>query len=259
MLWQKANSVRTSPGASIMAALALHTPYNFGEPAAPEAAEGRPPSRSRTPQRREVALRTSKRKERRRAQEEFLREALRRVLVDDGGEEGDDRGAAEARTSVVADCIADREALETYLSCQAASRPERRRRRGDGAGAGAGAATSARTEALRGWFRVERASRGALRDDQAAAVERRLVDWLGDDRPLSPQRLFAPTGLRLRAPYGGGPRGRLVVHAVARFHGASSRTLEGEVVLIERPRAAGHRLAHGARIADALAHFRGAA
>jgi hypothetical protein len=53
-------------------------------------------------------------------------------------------------------------------------------------------------------------------------------------------------------------RGRLVVHAVAKFHGCASRTLPDadDIVLIERPREAAHRLGRGARVAHALDHFR---
>lgn len=229
-----------------MAALTLPTPYSFGAPEPPPYDE-RPPSRPRTPQRREVLL--SKRKQKRRDQDAQLREALRRLQLDGGGD-AEPADEAPPRASVVADCIADPASLNLYLSCAAPRRADRRRRRD--------APESATTEALRGWFRVERSARSGLRDDQAPAVERRLVDWLSDDRPLSPQRLLAPRGLKLRAPYGGGARGRLVVHAVAKFHGCASRTLPDadDVVLIERPREAAHRLGRGARVAHALDHFR---
>ena len=50
-----------------------------------------------------------------------------------------------------------------------------------------------------------------LHDVATPACERRLLEWLGDGRPLSPTKMLAPSGLKLEAPYGSSARGRLVV------------------------------------------------
>ena len=135
------------------------------------------------------------------------------------------------------------ETVETFLACPA---PARRRPKAPGPETRA-------TEAMRGYFRCERALRGGLNDVATPACERRLLEWLGDGRPLSPTKMLAPSGLKLEAPYGSSARGRLVAHACARFHGCPSKTLDDATVLVERPRSPSHPLRHGATITDAFA------
>ena len=109
------------------------------------------------------------------------------------------------------------------------------------------------SEAMRGYFRCERALRGGLNDVATPACERRLLEWLGDGRrPLSPTSMLAQNGLKLEAPYGSSARGRLVAHACARFHGCPSKTLDDATVLVERPLSPSHPLRHGATITDAF-------
>ena len=136
------------------------------------------------------------------------------------------------------------ETVETFLACPA---PARRRPKAPGPETRA-------TEAMRGYFRCERALRGGLNDVATPACERRLLEWLGDGRrPLSPTSMLAQNGLKLEAPYGSSARGRLVAHACARFHGCPSKTLDDATVLVERPRSPSHALRHGATITDAFA------
>jgi hypothetical protein len=139
------------------------------------------------------------------------------------------------------------ETVETFLACPA---PARRRPKAPGPETRA-------TEAMRGYFRCERALRGGLNDVATPACERRLLEWLGDGRPLSPTSMLAQNGLKLEAPYGSSARGRLVAHAGARFHGCPSKTLDDATVLVERPRSPSHSLRHGATISDVFAPSRG--
>ena len=135
------------------------------------------------------------------------------------------------------------ETVETFLACPA---PARRRPKASGPETRA-------SEAMRGYFRCERALRGGLNDVATPACERRLLEWLGDGRrPLSPTSMLAQNGLKLEAPYGSSARGRLVAHACARFHGCPSKTLDDATVLVERPLSPSHALRHGATIIDAF-------
>jgi len=207
------------------------TPFD-APPAAPRARSRTPPPRRepREPRRRRI-----------RKDHEASLAATMAVL---GEALGDALDKADAEVAALYEQrpYPEPETVESFLACPApVLRPPR-----------APGPETRFSEARRGYLRCERNLRAGLNDIATPPCERRLLEWLGYGRPLSPISMLAQSGLKLEAPYESSARGRLVAHAVARFHGCPSRTLDDATVLVERPRSPSHALRHGATIAFAF-------